>query len=85
MKPTILPVTCAFAVLGLVGCSKSDTSPAPEHSAVAAAMPDAGSTPGAQGNATLAPHETPPPQQTLSDTHPQPGAPAGNASATNSQ
>jgi len=76
MKPIILPVTCAFAVLGLIGCSKSDTSPAPEHSAVAAAMPDAAATPGAQGPATAAPHAPPPDVQTLSDTHPTPAGPA---------
>lgn len=80
----VLPATCALALIGIAaaGCSKSDTSPAPEHSAVAAAMPDAGSTPGAQGNATLAPHAAPPPAQTLSDTHPTPAGPAGAASNT---
>jgi hypothetical protein len=72
----LLPITCALAVLGLAACSRSDTSPAPEHSAVAAAMPDAGSTPGAQGNVALAPHDTPPPANTLSDSHPLPGGPA---------
>jgi len=76
MNATLLPATCAFAVLGLVGCSKSDTSPAPEHSAVAAAMPDAAAIPGAQGPATAAPHATPPDTQTLSDTHPLPAGPA---------
>jgi hypothetical protein len=76
MQPTILPVTCALAVIGLAACSKSDTSPAPEHSAVAAAMPDAATTPGAQGPGTAAPHGTPPNTQTLSDTHPTPAGPS---------
>lgn len=60
----------AVAVLGLTACSKSDTSPVPEHNAVADAMPDAASTPGAKGPATAAPHAAPPPATTLSDTHP---------------
>jgi len=71
-----LPAVAALAALSLAACSKSDTSPAPEHSAVAAAMPDAAATPGAQGPATAAPHATPPPVQTLSDTHPTPAGPA---------
>jgi hypothetical protein len=41
-------------------------------------MPDAASTPGAQGPAAAAPHATPAPVATLSDTHSQV---AGNASA----
>jgi hypothetical protein len=68
----VLPL--AFAAAAALGaCSKSDTSPTPEHSAVTTSMPDAASTPGAQGPATVAPHPAPPPTQTLSDTHPQPG------------
>jgi len=78
-----LPAMAALTALALSACSRSDTSPAPEHSAVAAAMPDAAATPGAKGPATLAPHAPPPPTNTLSDVHPQPGAPAGNATATN--
>jgi hypothetical protein len=62
----------------LASCSRSDQSPRPADSKVAAAMPDAASTPGAQGNATAAPHAAPAPVATLSDTHPNV---AGNASA----
>jgi hypothetical protein len=62
-----------LAALSLGACSKSDTSPTPAHNAVTAAMPDAGSTPGAQGPGATAPHAAPPETPTLSDTHPQPG------------
>jgi hypothetical protein len=71
-----LPAVGALAALSLAACSKADTSPPPGHNDVAAAMPDAASTPGAQGPATAAPHGTPPPVQTLSDTHPLPAGPA---------
>jgi hypothetical protein len=82
-------ILCAagLAALSLGACSKSDTSPPPEHNAVTTAMPDAGSTPGAQGPATAAPHGTPPETPTLSDTHPQPGGqppPAGASDQTSS-
>ena len=91
-----LPFAAALAALSLTACSKSDTSPSPEHSTTAAAMPDAASTPGAQGPATSAPHDAPPATATLSDTHPAPGGsvraapPATNAAgkplqATNTQ
>jgi hypothetical protein len=69
MKPALLAAG-ALAALGLAACSRSDTAPTPAHSDVAAAMPDAAATPGAQGPATSAPHGTPPPVTTLSDTHP---------------
>jgi hypothetical protein len=75
----VLPLALAAAAT-LGACSKSDTSKTPEHNAITTAMPDAASTPGAQGPATAAPHAAPPPAQTLSDTHPQPGGqppPAG--------
>jgi hypothetical protein len=77
-----LPAACALAACALVACSKSDTQPRPAGSDVAASMPTAGSTPGAQGPATAAPHETPPATNTLSDTHPQPAPPAGPAGNT---
>jgi hypothetical protein len=67
----MLPVLAA--ILGLAACSRSDTAPRPEHSEVAIAMPDAASTPGAVGPGTEAPHATPPPAMTLSDTHPHVG------------
>jgi hypothetical protein len=84
MRSALLAVG-ALAALGLAACSKSDTSPTPEHNDVAAAMPDAASTPGAQGPATAAPHATPPAATTLSDTHPvQPNsAPAAPPPGTN--
>jgi hypothetical protein len=55
-----IAVFAAITTLGLGACSKTDTAPTPEHSAVAASMPDAASTPGATGPATIAPHATPP-------------------------
>lgn len=75
----------SLATLGLPACSKSDTSPVPAHNDVAAAMPDAASTPGAKGPVTAAPHAAPPPATTLSDTHPiQPNsAPAAPPPGTN--
>jgi hypothetical protein len=68
----------AIASMGVAGCSRADHSATPEHSAVAAAMPDAASTPGAAGPGAAAPHAPPPATATLSDTHPEA---AGNASA----
>ena len=70
---TALLLPALAAVLGLAACSRSDMSPRPEHSEVAIAMPDAASTPGATGPGTVAPHATPPPALTLSDTHPHVG------------
>jgi hypothetical protein len=71
-------IAASLLVAGLASCSRSDQSPRPAESKVAAAMPDAAATPGAQGNATAAPHAAPAPVATLSDTHPNI---AGNASA----
>ena len=70
---TALLLPALAAILGLAACSRSDRSPRPEHSEVAIAMPDAASTPGAVGPGTEAPHATPPPALTLSDTHPHVG------------
>jgi hypothetical protein len=47
MRTTIL-MSIALAGLGLAACSRSDTSPRPAHSTVAADMPDAAAVPGAQ-------------------------------------
>jgi hypothetical protein len=65
-------IAAALVSTAISGCSRSDNSPRPEHSAVAAAMPDAATLPGAVGPATAAPHPTPPPVATLSDTQPTP-------------
>lgn len=81
-----IAAAATLAALAGAGCSRSDQSPRPEHSKVAAAMPDAASTPGAQGPATIAPHAPPPRTATLSDTHPEiaqgsPAAATGNQAA----
>jgi hypothetical protein len=53
------PSTFLFALaLALTACSKTDTAPVPEHNDVATSMPDAASTPGAQGPAVAPPHPT---------------------------
>ena len=69
------PILCAagLAALAVAACNKTDTAPRPEHSDVATSMPDAATTPGAQGPAVAAPHAPAPATPTLSDTHPQPG------------
>jgi uncharacterized lipoprotein len=67
MKPTLV-IAGVAAVMGLAACSRSDQAPRPSQSAVAASMPDAASTPGATGPATVAPHDTPPPAPSLADT-----------------
>ena len=72
-------VSLAALAASLGACSRSDQSPRPAHSAVAAAMPDAAATPGAVGPATVAPHAAPPPAATLSDTHPETQAAAAAA------
>ena len=63
----------ALAAISLAACTKSNS---PQHSEVATAMPDAGSTPGAQGPAAAAPHGAPPDTTTLSDKRPLPAGPA---------
>lgn len=73
MKSALLLLPPLAVALGLAACSRSDTAPRPQHSEVAIAMPDAASTPGAVGPGTEAPHATPPPAVTLSDTHPHVG------------
>jgi hypothetical protein len=73
MKTALLLLPALAVALGLAACSRSDTAPRPTHSEVAVAMPDAASTPGAVGPGTEAPHATPPPAVTLSDTHPHVG------------
>ncbi|MFC3068517.1 hypothetical protein [Phenylobacterium soli] len=85
MKPAlnpIVPAACLLVAFGLTACSRRDAAPTPAHSEVAASMPDAATTPGAQGPATAAPHAPPPATNTLSDRHPEPGAPAANATNT---
>jgi hypothetical protein len=69
MRPVLLAAG-ALAMLAVAACSKSDTSPRPAHSDVAAAMPDAATLAGAKGPATAAPHAPPRDVATLSDTHP---------------
>ena len=73
MKTALLLLPALAVALGLAACSRSDTAPRPQHSEVAISMPDAASTPGAVGPGTEAPHATPPPAVTLSDTHPHVG------------
>ncbi|HSV02777.1 MAG TPA: hypothetical protein VLI41_06185 [Phenylobacterium sp.] len=75
MKSALLAAS-AIAALSLAACVKQHS---PEHSEVATAMPDAASTPGAQGPAAQAPHAPPPDTTTLSDTHPTPAGPAANS------
>lgn len=72
------PSTILFAIgLALTACSKTDKAPVPAHSDVAASMPDAASTPGAQGPATASPGSaTGPAPTTPADTVPPPTAPA---------
>jgi hypothetical protein len=60
-----------LATLALAACSKSDTAPIPQHNDVATSMPDAASTPGAQGPAAAAPHATPTPDAKLPDATPR--------------
>jgi len=69
----------SLAVLALGACNKTDTAPRPEHSDVATAMPDAASTPGAQGPGASAPHATPPPDGKLPDLTPPPKGPSPTA------
>ena len=69
----------ALAALTLSSCNKTDTAPRPEHSDVAAAMPDAASTPGAQGPGAAAPHATPPPDGKLQDPTPPATGPSPTA------
>ncbi len=72
------PSTIAFALaLALTACSKTDKAPIPEHSDIASAMPDAASTPGAQGPATASPDTAATPAPTTpADTVPPPTPPA---------
>jgi len=76
MKSALL-IPALTAAIALAACSRADHAPTPAHSDVAAAMPDAASTPGAVGPGTEAPHPPPPPAQTLSDTQPPPAGRAG--------
>jgi hypothetical protein len=69
----------ALAALALAACSKSDTAPIPQHNDVATSMPDAASTPGAQGPAAAAPHAPPPPDGKLPDPTPPPTGPSPTA------
>ena len=79
MLRSYFAAVAALAGLTLGACSRSDEAPRPQHSAVAAAMPDAAATPGAVGPATAAPHGAPPSVPTLSDTHPETQAAAAAA------
>lgn len=66
----------ALAALALTACSKTDTAPIPQHNDVATSMPDAASTPGAQGPGATAPHATPPPDAKLPDAVPPASGPS---------
>jgi len=69
----------ALAALGFTACSRTDTAPVPQHNDVAASMPDAASTPGAQGPGATAPHPAPPPDGKLQDPTPPPTGPSPTA------
>jgi hypothetical protein len=74
----LIPIAAALAALAVGACSKGAQSPRPEHSDVATAMPDAATTPGAQGPATVAPHAPPPAESNLPPAGAA-GAPASGA------